>query len=121
MHIQKKQRTPFCGLTTLKMTSYKFCDIQQFKINENKTQTVIFNSASLKDFSPNIRNQNGDIYKNVEDFKLLGVDLSSDKKRGIHFDNYIDNCIKKGYKKLWTLRRLAELGVSKNTCYLHII
>ena len=48
----------------------------------------------------------------------MGVDLSSDKRRGIHFDNYIDNCIKKGYKSLWSLRRLAELGVSKEYLFL---
>ena len=89
-----------------------FCQIQKIKINEKKTQTVVFNVATSKDFYPRIQNLEGTLYNNVEHFNLLGVDLSTDKKKGISFDTYINECIKKGYKKLWILRRLAELGVS---------
>ena len=33
-------------------------------------------------------------------------------------DIYIKNCIKKGFTNLWTLRRLAELGVSREQLLL---
>ena len=88
----------------------KFCEIQKFKINENKTQTVVFNVRTSRDFYPRIQNSMGKIYNNVENFKLLGVDISTDKRNGMNFDTYINECIKKGYQKLWILRRLAESG-----------
>ena len=47
-------------------------------INEKKTQTIIFNTATKKDFTPRIINPNGEVYKHVESFELLGVDLSTD-------------------------------------------
>ena len=97
---------------------HEFCKIQKFKINENKTQTVVFNVATSRDFYPRINNGQGQIYNNVENFKLLGVDISTDQKRGLNFNIYINECIQKGYKKLWILRRLAEQGVSKDLLLL---
>lgn len=91
---------------------HEFCKIQKMIINEKKTQTVIFNTFKSKDFTPRIRNQNDEFYQNTEEFKLLGVDLASDKIKGISFNNYIDKCLQKGYTNLWIIRRLAEQGVS---------
>ena len=90
---------------------HKFSNTQRMIINEKKTHTVIFNTAINKDFNPRITNPDGEIYNNLETFKLLGIDLSTDQKRGINFNTYIQNCINKGYQKLWILRRLSELGV----------
>ena len=84
---------------------HKFCDIQNFRINEKKTQTVVFNTATSKDFSPNITNAKGELYQNTENFKLLGVDFSTGKRKGINLDNYVNNCINRGFKNLWILRR----------------
>ena len=70
-------------------------------INEKKTHTVVFNTATLKDFNPHISNPNGNIYNNVENFKLLGVEFETDKKKGINLDKYVNNCIKKGFINLW--------------------
>ena len=91
---------------------HKFCEIQKMIINEKKTQTIIFNTFISKDFTPRIQNKSGDLYQNTEQFKLLGVELASHKIKGISFDGYVENCIKKGYTNLWILRRLAEQGVS---------
>ena len=90
----------------------KFCEIQKFKINEKKTQTVVFNVRTSRDFYPRIQNGQGNTFNNVEHFKLLGVDISTDKKNGLNFEVYINERIKKGYRKLWILRRLVEKGVS---------
>ena len=60
----------------------------------------------------------------MENFKLLGIDLATDKRKGISFEIYINNCINKAYKNLYILRRLAELGISTedllNTYFLRI-
>ena len=48
----------------------------------------------------------------------MGVDLTTDKRKGISFESYINNCVKRGYKNLWILRRLAELGVSMDKLLL---
>ena len=67
---------------------HKFSEIQNFKINQNKTHTVIFNTAESKDFYPRIVNTEGVLYKNEENFKILGLNLSTDKKKGINFNFY---------------------------------
>ena len=96
----------------------KFSSIQKFKINETKTQKVVFNTALSKDFYPRIHNANGEHYNHVEQFKLLGVDFRTDNKKGVSCDLYINNCIKKAFKKIWILRRLAEQGVSQDNLML---
>ena len=82
------------------------------KINDKKTQTVIFNTSTSKDCYPRLINSKGFIYDNTEDFKLLGVDIMTDQKQGIRWDSFIRKCIKKAYLNMWILRRLAEFGVS---------
>ena len=77
-----------------------------------KAYTVIFNTAILKDFYPRITNLHGKIYDNLENFKILGIDLATDQKKGVNLNTYLNNCINKGYSKLWILRRLVEHGVS---------
>ena len=82
------------------------------KLNEKKTKTAVFNTATSKDFYPRLANSQGIIYENTEQFQLLGVDFTSHSKFGIKWDKYIQQCIKKAYSKMWVLKRLAELGVS---------
>ena len=81
-----------------------------YYINENKNQTIVFNARTSRDFYSRIQNSMGKIYDNVENFKLLGVDIRTDKRNGMNFDTYINGIIKKGYKKIWILRRLAKIG-----------
>ena len=67
----------------------KFSQLQKFIINLKKTHTVLFNTATSKDFYPNILNTHGSTYNNLVNFKLLGIDLATDKRKGISFENYI--------------------------------
>ena len=90
----------------------KFCSIQQMKINEKKTQTAVFNTAISKDCYPRLSNSSGFIFDNTEEFKLLGVDITTDQRTGVRWDTFIKKCIQKAYLNMWILRRLAELGVS---------
>ena len=90
----------------------KFSEVHYFKVNQSKTHTVIFNTAIKKDFYPQIVNTDGVLYDNQDDFKILGINRSSHKRKGIDFNQYINKCIQKAYSNLWVLRRLAEMGVS---------
>ena len=81
-------------------------------LNESKTMTVIFNTARSKDFTPRLKNAKGKFYKSEEQFKLLGVDFSTNITNGFIFKSYIKNCIKRSYTNMWILRRLSEFGVS---------
>ena len=79
----------------------KFCEVQQMKINELKSKTAVFNTATSRDFYPHMVNKDGIEYENVESFKLLGVDFNSHHKSGVKWDNYILNCVKKAQTKMW--------------------
>ena len=72
---------------------------------------VVFNTAIKSDFYPRIVNPEGVTYDNQENFKILGINLSTHKRKGIDFNQYIDKCIQKAYSNIWILRRLAEMGV----------
>ena len=78
----------------------------------SKISNLIFNTALSKDFYPRVRNTDGILYENKEEFKILGINLISDKRKGINFNHYLEKCIQKAYSKLWILRRLVEAGVS---------
>ena len=66
-------------------------------------------------------NDENELYDNVEEFTLLGVDFESHQKQGIKWDNYIHKCIKKAYNKMWILKRLAEKGVSSTDLLMTFI
>ena len=85
----------------------------QMKENTSKTKVMLFNTARDYDFMPKLTFQNEgqteDYLEVVDTFKLLGVMIRSDMK---WCDN-IDFICKKGYTKLWILRRLKILDFSK--------
>ena len=91
----------------------KFCEIQKMKINEKKSLTAVFNVSTSRDFYPRMSNAEGSIYDNTEEFKLLGVDFVSHPRLGIKWDKYILKCIKQAYSNMWILKRLNEIGVSR--------
>ena len=82
------------------------------KINTSKTKTAVFNVATSKDCYPRMENTEGNIYENVEQFTLLGVEIESHPRSGVKWDKYISKCVKKAYSNMWILKRLAEMGVS---------
>ena len=90
----------------------KFCKIQPMKINEKKTLTAVFNTAKSIDCYPRILNSSGSLFENTEEFKLLGVNFTTDQKLGIRWDPNIKKCIQKAFMNMWKLRRLTESGVS---------
>ena len=87
-----------------------YCQRNQMVINEGKTKVMLFNTARKYDGMPNLTlsGMGGANLDVVEKFKLLGVMLRSDMK---WYDNTEYIC-KKGYARLWMIRRLKGLGAS---------
>ena len=99
----------------------KYCQIHQMQLNLKKTTTVIFNTSKTKDFTPKFINSHGKVYKNTEEFKLLGVDFVPNATSGLKWDKYINNCIKRAFTNMWILRRLVEMGVTRKHLILTYI
>ena len=77
-------------------------------INSEKTKVMLFNTGTKYDFMPNLQINDGEFLEVVEEFKLLGVVLQSNLK---WYAN-TDYMCKKGYARLWMIRRLKGLGAS---------
>ena len=69
-------------------------------INKEKHKVMLFNTARTRDFLP---------IEVVEQIKLLGVQITSDLN-GTKHTQYIT---KRGYSKLWILRRLKRSGANQ--------
>jgi hypothetical protein len=81
----------------------------EMKINKNKTKVMLFNTAKLRDFTPVIHIEDK-VIKVVEQFKLLGVQITSDLRWNAN-TKYITT---KAYQKLWMLRRLKANGANNS-------
>ena len=79
----------------------------EMKLNKDKTKVMLFNTAKQSDFMPEIvvDNENLEV---VEEFKLLGVMITSDLK----WETNTEYITKKAYKRLWMIRRLKNLGMN---------
>ena len=78
-------------------------------INTEKTKVMLFNRSKNTDFMPELRIGDGELLEVVEEFKLLGVIIKSDLK---WHSNTIYIC-RKGFSRLWLLRRLKQIGASE--------
>ena len=86
----------------------EFTDKKYLKIQEKKTNVMKFNFSKNHDFRPEL--MIGGFKDNLEvitETKLLGIMLSDDLKWASNTD-YI---CKRGYSKMWTLRRMKVLDV----------
>ena len=85
-----------------------FADENEMQINSKKTKLMLFNTSKIFDFMPEVTDKDGICLEIVEEFKLLGVMVTSDLKWNAH-TKYI--CAR-GYSKLWMLRNLKRYGAS---------
>ena len=76
-------------------------------INVDKTKVMLFNTSRKYDFLPSISVE-GNILEVVEKYKLLGLVISSNLK----FNDNTSYICKRGYSKLYLLRRFKKLGAS---------
>ena len=81
----------------------------QMVINEKKTKMMVFNPCTSIDFMPEFKLNNNQL-EVVEEMRLLGVILRSDMK----WTSNSENIVKKGYQRLWMMRRLKELGANED-------
>ena len=70
---------------------------------------MLFNTQKVRDFNPTMYIENTHI-EVVEELKLLGVKITSDLK----WNSNTEYITKRGYKKLWMLRRLKTYGANSH-------
>ena len=81
------------------------------KINIKKTVTMLFNPSKQMDFTPrlNLPGMKSEEHLDVvENHKILGVIISNDMK----WHKNTEYICKKGFLRLWILRRLKNLGAN---------
>jgi hypothetical protein len=87
-----------------------YTEDNEMRINKKKTKAMLFNTAVKYDFMPEIKLEDGEFVEVVENFKLLGVILTSDLKWHMNTKHITT----KGFQRLWMLRRLKQLGASQS-------
>ena len=79
------------------------------KINKKKSNVMIFNKSWKYDFPPELKFEDGQNLEVISEVKLVGIILSNDLK----WQKNTDFITKKAMKKLWILRRLKKMGLSR--------
>jgi hypothetical protein len=85
-----------------------YAEENEMQINSKKTKLMLFNTSKTYDFMPVVTDSDGKALELVEEFKLLGVMVTSDLKWNCN-TQYM--CAR-GYSKLWMLRNLKRYGAS---------
>ena len=80
----------------------------KMKINQAKTKLMLFNTAKLLDFEPDVV-VNNETVELVEEMKLLGVVVTCDLK----WHENTKLITKKAFSRIWMLRRLKNMGASR--------
>ena len=86
-----------------------FARQNEMVINIDKTKVMLFNTSNKFDFMPQMSLNNRTL-EVVEQYKLLGLIISSDLK----FNENTNLICKRGYSKLYLLRRLKSLGAGQD-------
>ena len=90
----------------------RYSQDNQMVINDNKCKVMLFNTSRKYDATPQLTLSDMGVgcLEVVETFRLLGVIVRSDL-RWCDNTNYL---CKKGYSRLWLLRRLKVLGANRS-------
>ena len=91
----------------LKTQSYAIDN--EMKINTSKTKAMLFNPARSMDCMPQL-NLDGQEIDLVEEMRVLGLVIRSDLK----WSSNTHNMVVKGFKRIWMLRRLKQLGAKRD-------
>ena len=86
-----------------------FINNNGMKINKKKSNVMMFNKSRKYDFPPELKFSDGTNLDVISEVKLLGIIVSDDLKWQKN-TNFITS---KAMKKLWILRRLKKLNMSK--------
>ena len=85
----------------------KFTFDNKMKINESKSNIIIFNKSRKYDFPPELSFRNNVILDVVEETRLLGIVLTPDLRWQA---NTLSICTK-AMSKMWLLRRMKAMGL----------
>jgi hypothetical protein len=89
---------------------YSIACTNHMKVNSEKTKTILFNSSRKTDVEPLVATPNGENLEYVSETKLLGTILTDDLKT----IKNTQHMVSKAYKRMWLLRRLANLTTNKS-------
>jgi hypothetical protein len=84
----------------------QYSEERKMLLNTIKTKTMIFNTLRNYDCVPQISIKDGEYLEVVEEHKILGQIVRSDLKT----ISNTENICKKGFKRMWILRRLKSMG-----------
>ena len=88
----------------------KYTEDKEMLINDSKTHAILFNRAKNYDFAPNLTIGNSGQLEVVDEILLLGVKIRSD----LSWSSNTAFMCQKAFTRLWILRRLKALGVSRS-------
>ena len=91
----------------------KFTLDNKMKINERKSNILIFNKSRKYDFPPELSFTNNQILDVLEETKLLGIVLTPDLRWQA---NTLSICTK-AMSKMWLLRRMKVMGLQPNIIF----
>ena len=86
-----------------------YARLNEMKFNYKKSKVMVFNPCHSVDFMPELALHNHQL-EVVDELKLLGVVFRSDLK----WSSNTEHIVKKANSRLWTLRRLKNLGASED-------
>ena len=87
----------------------KYATINEMKVNAKKTKLMMFNPAKGLDFMPDFKLDDQEIDL-VDELRVLGVVVRSDLK----WTSNTENIVLKGFKRVLMIRRLKQLGASRD-------
>ena len=94
----------------------QYASDNEMKVSTKKTKIMLFNTAKVRDFTPDLM-ISGEKVEYVEEAKLLGVKITSDLK----WNANTEHIVKMGYQKLWMIRRLKANGANTSElCDIYI-
>ena len=87
------------------LNTKEYADSNLMQINYKKTNLMVFNPCTSKDFLPKFVIDNH-ILEVVEETRLLGLTVRSDLK----WSSNTKNIVNSAYRRLWVIKRLKNLG-----------
>ena len=113
-HERNQQILPAGGILKKNLDKIEnFVNLNQMKINENKSKVMIFNFSKKYDFPPEFSFSNGEILDCIEETKLLGIVLNTSLKWNSNCHAIYANAM----SRMWLLRRMKLLNLEPHLIF----
>ena len=83
----------------------EYAEVNEMRINHDKSKVMIFNTARTRDFMPDIHIDDNS-FEVVDEMRLLGLVITSNLK----WSQNSENMCKRAYSRMWMLRRIKAQG-----------